>query len=212
MTRGGILVAAALLLAACSSDSSSTSTGNTGSGNTGGGTAASKAAAADSGGDAGGGFFDRLFSNDKKTLTCPTVTRIGEATRLTRFVPGGHDLTDVAFEARIGGITGNCSADKKAVKVQMNAQFIANRGPADKARKAPFAYFVAIADNDDNVLARQDFDTVIAFPGTQTRNGVEEQLDQIIPIKKGQQGSDFHIYIGFDLTPEEIAYNRAHPQ
>jgi hypothetical protein len=203
MTRGGILVAAALLLAACSSsDSSSTSD----SANT--GTAASKPSTADS---SGGGFFDRLFSNDKKTLTCPTVTRIGEATRLTRFVPGGHDLTDVAFEAKIGGITGNCSADEKAVRVQMNAQFIADRGPADKERKAPFSYFVAIADNDDNVLARQDFDTVVAFPGTQTRNGVEEQLDQIIPIKKGQQGSDFHIYIGFDLTPEEIAYNRAHP-
>jgi hypothetical protein len=208
MKRNGILLASALLLAACnSSDNSNSTTG--GSSNTGSGAAASNASTA---GSSGGGFFDRLFSSDKKTLTCPTVTRIGDATHLTRFVPGGRDLTDVAFEAKIGGITGNCSANDKAVKVQMNAQFIADRGPADKARKAPFSYFVAIADNDDNVLARQDFDTVIAFPGTRTRNGVEEQLDQIIPIKKGQQGNDFHIYIGFDLTPEEIAYNRAHPQ
>jgi hypothetical protein len=94
----------------------------------------------------------------------------------------------------------------------MSAQFIATRGPADRTRKAPFSYFVAIADNDDNVLARQNFDTTIAFPGTQTRNGVEEDIDQLIPIKTGQQGSDFHIYIGFNLTPEEIAYNQAHPQ
>jgi hypothetical protein len=208
MKRNGIVLAAALLLAACSSSDKSNSTN--GGGDTGSDAAASKASTADS--SSSPGFFDRLFSNDKKTLTCPTVTRIGEATHLTRFVPGGHDLTDVAFEAKIGGISGNCSADEKAVKVQMNAQFIADRGPADKARKAPFAYFVAIADNDDNVLARQVFDTVIAFPGTRTRNGVEEQLDQLIPIKKGQQGKDFHIYIGFDLTPEEVAYNRAHPQ
>jgi hypothetical protein len=206
MVRRGILVAAALLLAACSSDKPADN------GSAGGDKPAS--GTADSGGSGGGigGFFDRLFTNDKKTLSCPTVTRINLATRLTRFIPGGRDLTDVAFEAHIGGISGNCSADEKAIKVEMNAQFIATRGPADKSRKAPFSYFVAIANNNDDVLARQDFDTVIAFPGTQTRNGVEEQLDQLIPIKKGEQGSDYHIYIGFDLTPEEIAYNKAHPQ
>ena len=194
----GILVAATLVLAACGSDSKNNQPAAQ---------AAAKPADSDN-----PGFFDRLFSSDKTKLSCPTVTRVGLATHLTRFVPNGRDLTDVAFEAHIGGIGGNCSAAEHAVKVEMSAQFIATRGPADRTRKAPFSYFVAIADNDDNVLARQNFDTTIAFPGTQTRNGVEEDIDQLIPIKTGQQGSDFHIYIGFNLTPEEIAYNQAHPQ
>ncbi|MEA2783276.1 MAG: hypothetical protein QOK29_4820 [Rhodospirillaceae bacterium] len=195
--RRPALLAALLLLGACSSSGSS--------GDSKADSAASKPATSSP------GFFDRLFSSSDSNLSCPTVTRIGDATRLTRFVPGGRDLTDVAFEARIGGISGNCSGNEKRIQVQMNAQFIASRGPADKGRKAPFDYFVAITDNNENVLVRQEFNTIIPFPGNQTRSGVEEQLDQTIPIVKGQQGSDFHIFIGFVLTPEEIAYNRAHP-
>src|SRR5262249_43307662 len=143
----GILVAATLLLAACGSDSDNKNSQPAAQ-------AAAKPADSDS-----PGFFDRLFSSDKTKLSCPTVTRVGLATHLTRFVPNGRDLPDVAFEAHIGGIGGNCSAAEHAVKVEMSAQFIANRGPADQTRKAPFAFFVAIADNNDNVLARQDFNS-----------------------------------------------------
>src|SRR5256885_490934 len=123
--RRTALLAALLLLGACSGSGSGDSKADSG---------ASKPAASSP------GFFDRLFSSSADNLSCPTVTRIGDATRLTRFVPGGRDLTDVAFEAKIGGISGNCSGNEKRIQVQMNAQFIASRGPADKGRKAPFDY------------------------------------------------------------------------
>jgi len=94
----------------------------------------------------------------------------------------------------------------------MTVDFIASRGPADKARKASFAYFVAITDNKDNVLTRQQFDTYIDFPGNRTRDGIRESLEQSIPLAAGQRGDDFRIYVGFVITHDELAYNRAHPQ
>ena len=160
-----------------------------------------------------GGFFSRMFSGTSSpTVTCPEVTKVGDAVKLTRFVPGGHDLTDVAFEAAVGKIGGNCSAgDNGSLDVSLTVEFIASRGPADKTRKALFTYFVAIVDSAENILAREQFDTGVAFPGNQTRNAATEELEENIPLGKGQQGNQFRVFIGFVLTPEEVAYNRAHP-
>jgi hypothetical protein len=159
----------------------------------------------------GGGFFTNMFSASGP-VSCPRVTKIGEASQLTRFSPNGHDITDVEFEALIGDINGKCEPADKGVAVHMTVDFIASRGPADKARKASFAYFVAITDNKDNVLTRQQFDTYIDFPGNRTRDGIRESLDQSIPLAQGQRGDDFRIYVGFVVTRDELAYNRAHPQ
>jgi hypothetical protein len=164
------------------------------------------------GGSSSGGFFDRMFGGaSAQPVTCPEVARVPDAARLTRFVPGGHDLTDVTFEAAVGKIGGNCSQDDSSIDVQLTVEFVASRGPADKTRKAPFNYFVAIVDHNENILAREQFDTGIEFPGNQTRNAITEELEQNIPIRKGQQGDQFRVFIGFVLTPEEVAYNRAHP-
>ena len=161
----------------------------------------------------GGGFFDRMFSGSSApTVTCPEVSKVADVARLTRFVPGGRDLTDVAFEAAVGKLGGNCSrGEGGSVDVQLTVEFIGSRGPADKTRKAPFAYFVAIVDRNDNILAREQFDTGIGFPGNQSRNAITEELDENIPLQKDQQGNQFRVFVGFVLTPEEIAYNRAHP-
>jgi len=159
----------------------------------------------------GGGFLTNMFGTSA-AVSCPRVTKVNEASQLTRFGPAGHDITDVEFEALIGDINGKCSAIDKGVSVKMTVDFIASRGPADKTRKASFAYFVAITDSKDNVLTRQQFDTYIDFPGNKTRDGIRESLDEIIPLAAGQRGDDFRIYIGFVVTHDELAYNRAHPQ
>lgn len=169
------------------------------------------------GGDSGNsksspGFFDRMFGGKSgPTVTCPDVNKVGDVSRVTRFVPGGHDLTDVAFEAIVGQLGGTCSASDGQVVVDLTVQFVAGRGPADTTRQAPFTYFVAIVDKSDNVLARQEFQTAVPFPGNQTRNSVVEELEQDIPMANPLQGNQYRVFVGFVLTPEEIAYNRAHP-
>jgi len=159
----------------------------------------------------GGGFFSNLLGSTAQ-VSCPRVTKIAEASQLTRFSPAGHDLTDVLFEAKMGDINGTCSISDNAVHVQMTADFIAALGPADKTHKAPFSYFVAITDIHDKILVRQQFDTSIDFPGNTTRAGIREDLEQVIPLGQAQRGDDFHIYLGFVVTHEEADYNRAHPQ
>jgi len=159
----------------------------------------------------GGGFFDNMFTATKP-VSCPQVSKVGEAALLTRFRPPGHDITDVVFDAFIGDINGKCEASDQGVTVKMTVDFVASRGPAEKDHKATFAYFVAITDAKSNVIAREQFDTFIDFPGNKTRSGIREDLEEKIPLTAGQRGDDFRVYVGFALTHDELAYNRAHPQ
>ncbi len=197
MLRRVAFIAATLLLAACGGGDKPP--------------ASSGASAGSAAQPSGGGFFSDMFGTSTP-VTCPRVSKIDEAAQLTRFAPSGHDLTDVLFEAAIGDINGKCSASEGSVTVKLTVDFVASRGPADKTRKAPFSFFVAITDLHEKVLGRQQFDSTIEFAGNQTRGGLREKLDQIIPTVKGQRGDDFRIYVGFALTHEELDYNRAHPQ
>jgi hypothetical protein len=184
----GTLLASLLLLSACGGSNSS------------------------SGSSGGGGFFDKMFGGSSgPTVTCPDVSKVADVSRLTRFVPGGHDLTDVSFEAAVGQLGGSCSSSDNSVVVDLKVQFIASRGPANTTRKAPFTFFIAIVDKSDNVLARQEFDSGVEFAGNQTRSAVLEDMEQDIPVSNPQQGNQYRVFVGFVLTPEEIAYNRAHP-
>jgi hypothetical protein len=139
-------------------------------------------------------------------VPCPRVLKVQDAERLTRFTGAGRDLTDVLFEAQVGEITGSCGLDEGAIDMTMNVTFQAMRGPADRARRADFAYFVAIVDADGDVLAREGFDSNLEFPEARSRAGVVEELQQRIPAGSGTP--PYTVYVGFALTPDELAFNR----
>lgn len=142
---------------------------------------------------------------------CPKVAVLADASHLTVYRDGpGRDLTDVQFEADLGRISGECIYNRRStnVKVDMKLVVSALRGPADRNRVASYAYFVAIVDNKGSVLARQEFTSQVQFPGDQSRVATLEELEQTIPIEKNQPGSDFDVYVGFKLTPEQVERNR----
>ena len=47
----------------------------------------------------------------------------------------------------------------------------------------------------------------IPFEGNNTRVGVTEEVEPRIPLKRGETGADYRIYVGFSLNPEELQYN-----
>ncbi len=150
-----------------------------------------------------------FFSKPAPPGPCPRVAAVADAGTLTRFSGSGRDLTDVAFEAEIGGMQGSCVYSDDVIDVDLAVQFIASRGPADQNRRADFKYFVAVARFDQSVVARESFDTFVEFPGNQNRAGIVEELAQHIPIASGERGDSFVIYVGFELTPQELTFNRA---
>lgn len=146
---------------------------------------------------------------------CPTVIIVKDTADLTTFRPGpGRDLTDVVIDARLARFDGSCETDLEndrsgQVNVDLQLIFELIRGPANKTREGEFSYYVAIAARDGTILAKKVFNTGFEFEGNRNRIGGIEELTQEIPLRPGQLGEDFDIFVGFQLNPDQLDYNRA---
>jgi hypothetical protein len=139
---------------------------------------------------------------------CPAVVQVPDAAELVRFNGQGRDLTDVLFEARIAGLALQCDYDDNVVESEMKVAIQAAHGPADLERQARLTYFVAIATRDRKIMAREEFDLVIPFEGNRTRMTAIEEVSPRIPLRAGESGADYVIYVGLALSPEELHYNQ----
>lgn len=141
--------------------------------------------------------------------SCPRLAILDDLNRVTKFREGpGRDLTDVAYTARLTKADGFCTAEKSGVKVEMKVSVVVERGPAATGNAVDLQYFVAIADANRRVLAKEVFPTRIPFDGNQRLAGSSEEIEERIPLPRGADPSDYSIVVGFQLTPDEIEYNR----
>lgn len=147
---------------------------------------------------------------------CPDVGVLKEAASITKFVPGpGRDLIDVIYEGKILSPRGMCEYDvdddtgEGNLAVDLLVTMELNRGPANQERKAEVAYFVGITDSERRILNKQNFSGVVAFPSNKNRLlWTDERVHLNIPLKAGKTGTDFIIYVGFGVTPDQLKFNR----
>lgn len=153
---------------------------------------------------------------------CPRVNILADASQLTQFKEGpGRDLIDVDHTARIARVGGTCvyEMDKPAEKnkkpetgtltVTIGLLIAAERGPADTDHKARFEYFVTLVDRERQPIQKTVFPVTVDFPGNVTRATAEEfPIDLKIRLKPKQTGADFVVFVGFQLSPEQVEFNR----
>ncbi|MGH7185187.1 MAG: hypothetical protein ACREIB_02775 [Pseudomonadota bacterium] len=125
-----------------------------------------------------------------------------------RFAGEGRTRDDIAFEARIIGVGGQCefTDDLQRVTVEMELRIEGARGPALKTDDAPLSYFVAIIAPDGQVLARKEFET--AIPLDDDRAIIGEELEYEIPLPEGRRAASYTLFVGLVVTEEELAANR----
>ena len=88
---------------------------------------------------------------------------------------------------------------------------VAIRGPANHDREAQFDYFVSVVDSERDVLNKQIFGVTVKFPGNLTRVSLTDNDPPVtvdIPLAAGRDATDYQIFVGFQLTPDELEYNR----
>lgn len=140
---------------------------------------------------------------------CPRASVPADVSTVTKFRDGpGRDLTDVVVEGEIVEIAATCRYDRRGVDVSLQVAIAGSRGPADRARAASLDYFVALVDPQQNVVAKEIFRVQIAFPDNQARSGLVDEIEPRIPIADPARASEYQILVGFQLTPEELDWNR----
>ncbi|MFO1152444.1 MAG: hypothetical protein U1E42_02095 [Rhodospirillales bacterium] len=155
-------------------------------------------------------------SSKEKPPACPRVAVLNGAGTLTRFAPGGgRDILDMDFEAEIADVVSACRDQKRdgnPISVVVVAPvLVANRGPANQDRQARFNYFVSVVDGSETILTKQIFPIAMDFSGSRNRVVLRDDdppitIDVPNPQKIGARG--YEILVGFQLTQEEIDYNR----
>jgi len=146
---------------------------------------------------------------------CPRIVILADGADLTRFRAGASgDLTALTADARIAGFEANCdfaSRDRSALNIRLTPRFEVERGPAAEGRTLDLPWFVALTDaGDERLLDRQAFTSRVAFGPNVVRTTIQGQTARLsMPLGQGVRAADYTVRISLQLSPEELALNRA---
>ena len=156
---------------------------------------------------------------DIAAYPCPVVAPVREVAYMTKFAGESQDLSDTLYEAKIDQVlpAANCvyqedDSGKRAIVYDIRVKFLAQRGPKDREGIAKFNYFMAVTGPGGQRLAREVFETEVPFENNATQGIVVEELQPRIPLKEGENGDYYRIYVGFMMSEKELAYNRKNPR
>ncbi|MBI3503991.1 MAG: hypothetical protein HY059_04055 [Proteobacteria bacterium] len=153
-------------------------------------------------------------SPDPMTALCPTSGIVPDANILVQFRNGpGRDITDVVVQGQVVDIRITCEypksrSAKPGVTLDLQIAFAAERGPADRTRKASLPYFVAIVDGERNIVAKESFRADFEWTDNRPRVGRVDQWEPYIPLKSNFDGPSYQILVGFQLDADQLAWNR----
>ena len=143
---------------------------------------------------------------------CPKPVIVSDAKYIYDLDPGRPEVDAVRVAGRITTPAAVCTYKEGRIFVELSLPFQAARGPvlATGRLEFEFPYFVAVTDRFNNILAKEVFVARIKMGGDQERSSTVEKVEQVIPFGPAQDGSHFLIYIGFQLTPGQVDFNRRH--
>jgi hypothetical protein len=154
----------------------------------------------------------------KQSMPCPMVKQVPDASYLTRFAGDSEDLTDTLFEARLVGVQPMChyieDSDTKKTKIESDilVKLVASRGPKLTDDKVTFNYVVALTGKGGQKLTRQPFDVEMPLTADKPTGQLVDNPTVTIPLKQGENGDFYQIYVFLEVTEKELAYNRRNPQ
>ena len=141
---------------------------------------------------------------------CAKVAILHDAADLTVDTPRGHDLTDLIVDGRITRLGGHCKSgrDNATLDTDVTVSMELTRGPALKTASTTVPWFVAVA-RGEQILDKHVFTLPVTFPPN--TDGVSVTTDPVLlhlPTTHGLSGPSYHIIVGFQVTPDELALNR----
>ncbi len=147
--------------------------------------------------------------SDKFAPACPKTAILADAATLTQFRTGGRDLTDMVIDGRITGLSGKCALDDhEHLRTTISVGMDLTRGPAAPGRVIDVDYFVAVSDGD-TILTKQVYTLHVSFARNSDRERLTgDEVDLVLPVTKAKSGAAYSVLVGFQLTPDQLAFNR----
>ncbi len=140
---------------------------------------------------------------------CPPAGSIYEAARMIAF-DGSETYSDIAWTGEITGVKLFCRyVGTDPITADIDIDFALGKGEAASGDSHRYDYFVSVIRRGGTVLARQSYSVDVEF-GKVPVAAVHERVSVEIPrADETISGVNFEILVGFVLTEEQLAFNRA---
>lgn len=154
-------------------------------------------------------------SSQKLIGSCPVVEIVQDLAVYSDFAPPGETAPgDLVSSVGMSRSATSCAANKRSVTVDIQLAFDAVLGPRGRmsAGAKPFftyPYFVAVTDPSGKIMAKEIFAASFSFEAGEEQHHHQETLRHIIPLENPANVSNYRVLIGFQLTPDQLEYNRA---
>jgi hypothetical protein len=142
---------------------------------------------------------------------CPVAGTLYDASRLVE-INGPERHENVVFTGEVQGLRGFCRyVGTNPITMEIEIDFAFGKGPKATASTRTYPVFVAVTRRDRSVLAKERFDIQVAWPAGKDIVRHTETVPGIVIPRANEtiSGSNFEVIVGFDLTPEQLAYNRS---
>lgn len=145
---------------------------------------------------------------------CPTVEIVDDLSSISDFQdPNQQSENNLVSRVGINSAESTCKLSAKSAIVDLKIIFDGNLGPKGRKKQSdkPFfsyPFFVAVTTPSGKILAKEIFAASITYNENEEKHSYFENLRQIIPIKSKKQARLYNVLIGFQVTPDQLQYNR----
>jgi len=145
---------------------------------------------------------------------CPKVEIMRNLGYMAQFMnPYEPNDKEKISDITIENYTSNCEFEKPNVVVDITLDFKGNVGKKGRLKKTDkpnfaYPYFIAVTDNHGEIVSKDIFAITMSYKSKENNKNHIEKIRQTIPLEKKYLAQNYKIIIGFQLSDEELNYNR----
>jgi len=160
-------------------------------------------------------WVERMLGQDDRPNAgpCPLTAVLYDSSRLVAFdAPGSERYASITHTGEMTGVRSLCRyVDANPINMRMEVDMAFGRGPASTTDRQTYRYWVAVARRGRGApIEKVYFDVDVRFPRGQSVVTHTEEIERIeIPRANNEvSGENFEVLVGFELTPEQLQFNR----
>jgi hypothetical protein len=159
------------------------------------------------------GWLARLGDSDEQNAgPCPLMGVLYDASRVVDFEGQQERYANIRFTGEMRGVRGFCRyVGTDPIEMNLEIDMAFGRGPAaGDARSRVYRYWVAVARRGRAPIEKQFYDIEVEFDRNEAVVAGTEEIQRIVIPRANAEvsGDNFEILVGFDLTPQQLQFNR----
>ena len=147
----------------------------------------------------------------QRIILCPGAAILADTATAPVFRPGAPlDLSSVAYTATVTDVKTSCTFDRLQGETfsDLDIDFRATRAPSADAARLTLNYFITI-NAGERVLSKKMQTVTFDFAPGATLAIAQLSPDRtVLELERGHLPTDYQMLIGFQLTPEQLAFTR----